>query len=321
MSRVNLQLVTPQILNPMALHIIGGTVVDLILPRVRRIPNWPEHTEFTAANLTLLKEAPITTLGGNGANAAYVAGRCGAKVVLHTRIARDAMGGLARGWLTDAGCRVVAKGRVAATAVNVTAANRKMGRATFFYAGEPVELPGALKSCSHLLVCGWPHPEPEVLANQLGLAQRGGARTAVDIGPMLGAVPSLAAMAPVWEVLDVLLANEHEVRRLTRARDLTAAVRRLRGRFGGDVVVKRGADGVSWWPAGESMPTEFAPVRVDAVNTVGAGDSFNGAWLAAWQAGADFAQALRYANRTAASVVKSARGVLGVRPNPPQRLS
>lgn len=298
----------------MALHIIGGTVVDMILPRVARIPSWPEHTEFTTANLTLLQDAPITTLGGNGANAAYVAGRCGGKVVLHTRIARDAMGQLARGWLTEAGCRVVTKGRVEATAINVTAANRRLERATFFYAGEPVELPGALKACSHLLVCGWPHPTPKKLATQLELAQRGGAQTAIDIGPMLGPVPTLAAMTPVWAALDVLLANEHELGRLTRGSDLAEAVRRLRRRFAGHIVVKRGADGVSWWPAGEAVATEIAPRRVVAVNTVGAGDSFNGAWLAAWQASGDFAQALRYANRAAATVVKSPRGVLGVRP-------
>jgi ribokinase len=300
----------------MALHIIGGTVVDLILPRVARIPQWPEHTEFTSSNLTLLREAPITTLGGNGANAAYVAGRCGAKVVLHTRIARDAMGRLAKGWLTEAGCRMVTKGRVDATAVNVTAANRRLGRATFFYAGEPVELPGALKACSHLLVCGWPHPSPDKLALQLEVAQRGGAKTAIDIGPMLGAAPSLAAMAPVWGALNVLLANEHELGRLTRGEGLAVSVRRLRRRFTGHIVVKRGADGVSWWPAGESEVREIAPRRVVALNTIGAGDSFNGAWLAAWQASGDFAKALSYANRAAATVVKSARGVLGVRPSP-----
>ncbi|MCF3650013.1 carbohydrate kinase family protein [Synoicihabitans lomoniglobus] len=298
----------------MALHIIGGTVVDVILPRVSRIPLWPEHTEFTSSNLTLLPDAPITTLGGNGGNAAYVAGRCGAKVILHTRIARDAMGQLARGWLTAAGCRVVTKGRVSATAVNVTAANQRLGRATFFYPGEPVELPGRLTACSHLLACGWPHPAPDKLAQQLASAHREGARTAIDIGPMLGRVPSLVAMTSVWAVLDVLLANEHELGRLTRGGDLATAVRRLRKRFAGHIVVKRGADGVSWWPEGESVAMEFAPPRVVAVNTVGAGDSFNGAWMAAWQASGDFATALRYANRAAATVVKSPQGVLGVRP-------
>lgn len=298
----------------MALHVIGGTVVDLIFPGVSRLPAWPDHTEFTPANLTLLREPPIVTLGGNGANAAYVAARCGAEVVLHTQVGRDELGGQARAWLENAGCRLVTRGRAQATAVNVTAANRRLQRATLFYPGTPVPLPGRLRDCTHLLVCGWPLPAPEALARQLRLAQAGGARTAMDIGPILGAAPTLAGLAEVWPHLDVLLANEHELDRLTRTPDLTRGLTRLRRRFAGDVVIKRGPEGVTWSPAGGGEPLHLTARRIEATNTVGAGDSFNGAWLAAWRRQGDMAKALRYANGVAASVVRSSRGVLGVRP-------
>ncbi|HEY1107601.1 MAG TPA: PfkB family carbohydrate kinase, partial [Opitutaceae bacterium] len=89
---------------PSSLAIVGCTVVDIIFPDTPRLPRWPRHTEFTAANLIQLPRAPLVTIGGNGANAAYVAARRGARVTLHTAIGDDILGGLAHAWLRDAGC-------------------------------------------------------------------------------------------------------------------------------------------------------------------------------------------------------------------------
>ncbi len=76
----------------MSLAIVGGTVVDVIFSGVPRLPVWPRHTEFTATNLVLLERGPIVTMGGNGANAAYVAAASGTDTVLHTRIGADVLG-------------------------------------------------------------------------------------------------------------------------------------------------------------------------------------------------------------------------------------
>jgi ribokinase len=146
----------------MSLAIVGCTVVDVIFARVPRLPVWPRHTEFTATNLVLLEHGPIVTLGGNGANAAYVAAATGANTVLHTRIGDDALGGLARGWLRRAGCRIEAKGG-GSTAINVTAANDRLERTSMFHPGEPVMMPRTITgrgAPTHLFVCGWPHPPP-----------------------------------------------------------------------------------------------------------------------------------------------------------------
>jgi ribokinase len=174
------------------LVIVGGTVVDFVLPRVTRLPSWPRHTESTPDNLVRLRRAPIMTLGGNGANAAYVAARCGATVTLHTLLGADALGGFARGWLEDAGCGVQVPGRVKATAVNITAANSRQERAVFYYAGEAPAMPAIMTARlipSHLLVCGWPHPPLEEMGQELGRApggrvhgagRRSDSRTALD---------------------------------------------------------------------------------------------------------------------------------------------
>lgn len=301
----------------MSLVIVGATVVDLIFTGLPRLPVWPRHTEFTTANLVLVNDPPIVTLGGNGANAAYVAARCGATVTLHTRIGRDAMGLLARQWLADAGCRLEALDS-GATSVNVTAANARCQRATFFHAGEPrsvlPHLPKEAGRAGHVLACGWPHPPLPALAKGLKSLRRSGAFTALDAGPILGEPWTLAELEPVFEHLSLFLMNEYELRTIARTRTATSALKRVRECFDGDVVVKRGPDGAWWLPAGSSRRQTVASRRVRAINTVGAGDTFNGALLAGLEGGLGFPAALEQACAVAAEAVASGRGVLGIEP-------
>ncbi len=304
----------------MNLIVVGGTVVDVIFRGLKRLPTWPEHTEFTATNLVRPTHAPLVTLGGNGANAAYVAAKCGANVTLHTALGADALGGLARGWLESAGCRLRVASRLAtkATAINVTAADARHRRATLFFPGAPVALPrlAAARGVRAVLVCGWPHPPLRAMAREFEALRARGVRTAFDPGPLLDAPPALAAYRLLLKQLDLLVLNAHELSVLTRAPDLATGLRRLREFHAGDVVVKRGGDGALWLPAGARDPKqarEFRSRAVRVVNTVGAGDTFNGALLAALVRGASFPNAMRAGNRIAAQVVASGRGVLGVR--------
>lgn len=298
----------------MALLIVGCTVVDIILPEVTRLPAWPDHTEFTRHNLVLLETAPMVTLGGNGANAAYAAARCGAAVTLAGNEADDDFGRVARQWLRTAGCRLAPPVKSGRTAINITAANPRLQRATFFYPGAPLSLPVDAGKAGWALVCGWPHPPVDAAARRFARWRRAGVRIAYDVGPLLGMAPKLTALAPLLASLDLLLANEHELCAITRTRRLSDALARLRQFHEGDVVVKRGAQGALWLARGGDRATLSAGRRVKAVNTVGAGDSFNGALLAALDRGTSMRRALAFANRVAASVVASPRGLLGIRP-------
>lgn len=297
----------------MSLAIVGGTVVDVILPGVNRLPAWPRHTEFTTANLVFLPRAPLVTLGGNGANAAYVASSAGASVILHTQIGGDELGGLARAWLKNVGCPVVTAAN-ASTAINVTAANPGLERATFFYPGKKIMMPklSAQKNVpGHLLVCGWPHPPLKILAAQFSALRRRGTFTALDAGPILERAWSLAALGEVLAELDLFLSNDYELRRITRTKTLNEGLAKLRRCFDGHIVIKRGAKGSVWMERGSAQALSFPRCRVRVINTIGAGDSFNGALMAALSLQKMFPDALLAATRTAANVVSSARGILG----------
>ena len=298
----------------MSVAIVGNTVVDLVFPNLSRLPSWPKHTEFTPANLVFPPEPPIVSLGGNGANAAYAAARCGATVTLHTQLGADALGGLARDWLAEAGCRVES-GRGISTAVNVTATNRRHQRATLFYPGADIampKIPAGGSAPSHLLVCGWPHPPLADVAAGLQRARRRGIFTALDAGPILGQPWTLAALRGVFKSLDLFIANEHEALSITRRRALSEALHVIRKHFRGQVVIKRGARGALWLPA-ESGKAHLVPApKVKAVSTVGAGDAFNGSLIALLSQEAPWPAALKVATATAASAVASPWGILGI---------
>ena len=173
----------------MSLVVVGGTVVDIIIARAPRLPTWPTHSEFTPANLVLLAEAPLVTLGGNGANAAYVAACSGARVDLATNMGEDPFGMVARGWMTSAGCRFLRADKIHRTAINVTAANARHARATFFYPGTPPRLPSLRdlpRETTHFLVCGWPHPPFPQLERCFRSLRPKGVFTAMDTGPFSG---------------------------------------------------------------------------------------------------------------------------------------
>lgn len=298
----------------MSLVIVGSTVVDVIITRTPRLPTWPRHSEFTPANLVLLTEAPLVTLGGNGANAAYVAACSGARVDLQTNLGEDDFGTMARGWMTAAGCRFLPVGKIAHTAINLTAANARHARATFFYPGTPPTLPALSKlppGTTHFLVCGWPHPPFSQLERYCRSLRRREIFTAMDTGPFLGKAWTLAELKPVFPSLSLLLANEYELNALTRSADLSTSLRKLRRHFPGHLVLKRGSRGALWLPERSSEPHVIRAPQIKAVNTVGAGDSFNGALLAALTMKKEFPKALAHAVKMAAKVVASKRGVLG----------
>lgn len=295
------------------LTIIGGVSLDVILPKVPSLPTWPDHSEFTKRNLVHLEHPPILTIGGNGGNSAFVAARCGAKVTLYTALGDDPQGELARGWLEKAGCRVVNTAH-GSTPLNVTAASALQQRATFFYSGSPLHVPTrGLTKGGYLLVCGYPHPPLEEMVAGLQFAQSRGTFTSLDAGPIIGRPWSRATLRRLLDHLDLFIVNEHELLTIMQTEDRADAIRRLRKLFPGHVVIKRGGEGALWLPIGQNEATPISAPAVNVVNTVGAGDSFNGAMLAALAAKLSFPEAMAKACQTASRVVSSPKGVAGLK--------
>ncbi len=108
-------------------------------------------------------------------------------------------------------------------------------------------------------------------------------------------------VAQILPLVDVFLPSEEEARGLTGLDDPVAAARALQQISGRWVVAKLGAHGCAAFGPEEEHRVP-APL-VQASDTTGAGDSFNGGLLYALASGAEWSEALRLATRVASTVV------------------
>lgn len=151
----------------------------------------------------------------------------------------------------------------------------------------------------------------EFIRPLLAEARRRGIPVAFDPSSftMIDAYGSVRLLAEVGK-LDVLLSNAEETRALSRHTDVAglASAARL-------VVVKQGPDGASAFGDGGSWSSPPAPAAV--VDTTGAGDAFDAAFLVEWLSGGEVEAALAAGNRLGAHVASH----VGAQPNLPESLS
>jgi ribokinase len=147
------------------------------------------------------------------------------------------------------------------------------------------------------------------LPRLLAAAREGGATTSVDTnwdpsGRWDGALPLL-------EQADVLMPNAQELRALTGRPDLDEAARVALG-LGCRVALKAGADGGTLWDAPDVVRRVPAPA-VTAVDTTGAGDSFDAGFISGMLDGLSGEECLTRAVRCGSL---STRGVGGTAAQP-----
>jgi sugar/nucleoside kinase (ribokinase family) len=109
--------------------------------------------------------------------------------------------------------------------------------------------------------------------------------------------------------LDYAMMNEQEARLFTGARTTARAVELLR-EWARVAIVKYGPGGSRWISAGTDL--QIAAPRVRAIDTTGAGDAFNGGFLAALLRGASPARALAAGNTTGARSTRALGGIDGL---------
>lgn len=239
-------------------------------------------------------------VGGSGAITACGAARLGLRTGLVGVVGDDAFGRFMQDSLVERGVDVsgITVGEARPTGVSVVLV-RGQDRAILTAAGAIAELSAALVDSTTLESARHVHVSSFFLQRSLRAdvprlfadARAAGATTSIDPnwdpgeewdGGLLEALPGT----------DILLVNGEEAKRIAGEDDVEVAARKLAGR-GPLVVVKLGADGALAVAATE-VAREPAR-RMDVVDTVGAGDSFNAGFLAGFLAGRPLSDAVALA--------------------------
>jgi len=265
--------------------IIAGEInLDLILYGLPE--SLPLERELLASGFRM-------TLGSSSAILAHNISLLGMRTGFITRVGGDELGRIALERLAESGAdlsRVMRGGSDSITGVTVLLPHGGQRR-ILTYPGVMFEMPCADLDVEYLATARHFHLSSLFLQRGLhaGLAdlfralKRRGLTVSLDTNddPEDKWDGVLRELLPL---VDILLPNEDEARHMTGCRSAEAALDELCGRVP-LVAMKRGARGALIGRGSERV--EAAPVSVTPVDTIGAGDSFDAGFLAAWLEGAD----------------------------------
>lgn len=282
------------------LVVLGSVNADHVL----RVPHFPRPGE------TLTGHSYQVVPGGKGANQAVAAARLGAPVSFIARIGDDAIGQQMRQGFEQDGIDVsaVELDETLPTGIAIIYVSDEGENSI----GISAEANGALSPAmvkrheamiadAHTLLLQLEVPLESVF-EAAKLARSHGTRV------VLNPAPARPLPAELLALVDFITPNQTEAELLTGVKvsdEASAAQAAARFHQMGisDVMITLGSQGVY---CSNARQQQLIPgFRVEAVDTTAAGDTFNGALLAAELAGADFNAAVRFAHGAAAlSVTK-----------------
>lgn len=250
--------------------------------------------------------------GGKGSNQAVAAFRAGADVTMITKIGRDVFGkgalefyqkeGMDTAYILEdddyaTGCALINVDAVTAQnqIVVVIGACNNITHEDLMFCREQIEGAGILL-LQHEINSSAQYEAVEI-------AHRAGVKI------ILNPAPAAEIPAEIMKKIDIITPNETEVQALTgicvkTENDARRAAEILFEKGVKQVVITMGSMGAF---AADKKKSEWIPrITVEAVDTTGAGDAFNGGFVTAVSEGKDLFTALRYGNVTGALSVTRA---------------
>jgi ribokinase len=284
--------------------VVGSANVDYTVA-VDRLP---------AAGETVLGGEFYQSFGGKGANQAVAARKAGADVFFLTKLGNDTNGkllerhltglgipgaGLLRDPATPTGAAVIVVDRSGMNQIAVAPGSNRM------LTVEEVRRTSTLMAGGRVLLVQLELPLAAV-AEALTLAKRHRLTT------ILNPAPALPLSSDVLKLVDVLTPNEGEARALTGQDDLAEAAQILLARGARRIIITLGVRGALLRDS--KADKVFPSFPVDAVDSTGAGDAFNGALACALAEGRPLEEAVVFANAAGALTV-TRRGVQDALPS------
>jgi sugar/nucleoside kinase (ribokinase family) len=286
--------------------IVGNLNVDQIVSTVSRFPNWNEELIVESSHLELAGTAGylastarslgmtpfVVSTVGDDSQAAFLRGEMQAAGIDDSGIVTIPGTSTCLGiiFVGDAGQRAI---------LTVLGAHEQMSVAVAEMFEEQVA------ACPEVFLCGnylLPRFSPEHATGYARRLQERGQTVVFDPSWDPGGWPpeTQAGTYGLLEYVDIFMPNEEELCHLTGTTNWQDGVSEL-GFFSGQVIVKRGEHGAVSVTRNEAVEVPGLPTV--AVNTIGAGDTFDMSFLYARRQGWDIRRCLDFACAAAAHVI------------------
>ncbi|WJW92594.1 ribokinase [Enterobacter asburiae] len=263
---------------------------------------------FPAPGETVTGNQYQVAFGGKGANQAVAAGRSGANIAFIACTGDDDTGERVRKQLVSDNIDVAPVSVVAgeSTGVALIFVNAEGENVIGIHAGanaalttERVEAQRAIIAGAEALLMQLESPVESVLA-AAKIAHEN--HTTVVLNP----APARVLSDELLALVDIITPNETEAEKLTGIRvenddDAARAARALHDKGIGTVIITLGSRGV--WASVNGEGRRVPGFKVKAIDTIAAGDTFNGALVTALLEGKRMDEAIRFAHAAAAIAV------------------
>lgn len=250
---------------------------------------------------TITGDRFVTGPGGKGSNQAVAAARLGAQVSFVARVGQDSLAEIGlKLWRAEGiDTSFISRDPDASTGVASIFVDHEGHNVIVVTLGandalRPMHVDDAEEAIAGADVLLTQLESPlSTVTHALQMARRHGVRT------ILNPAPAQPLDSNVLQYVDILTPNEHELSIVTSEEDTGEATRRVFEQGVGALIVTVGKRGAGWYtPDGA---TDLVPAYdVNTVDTVGAGDAFNGALAVALAEGKALPQAVAFANAAAA---------------------
>jgi sugar/nucleoside kinase (ribokinase family) len=278
--------------------VVGDTLIDILL----YVPAYPKEGSE-------VKAASFFRVGGSSFTSAMCCHRLGCPTALLSRIGEDLYGRWIREELERMGgilpgMEISPESKTGSMTIVVS----EQGQRTMYSCrgtGTLPELdasfnrwrvPGGLLHLSGYSLLESDHSvQIKSLVQQ---AQARGMRISLDPGPL----PVIQVPDRLWEILawvDVFMPNEMELEELTGYEDEERAAEQVLKTGCKAVLLKKGSKGASMFTDGQRRDAPAEPIHPSPHDTTGAGDSFNGGFLAAMAQGSSWMACMDMGNQTA----------------------
>ena len=241
--------------------VVGSINADLVV----QMPKLPGRGE------TVSSSEPTWFPGGKGANQAVAAARMGGNVSMFGAVGDDEPGQMCLAALSQSGVSVEAVAKVSSPTSTALVMVEHSGENQIVVAdgaNQHASFDSTQISSADAVIVQFEIPESVIIA-------AGKAATGIFC---LNAAPVRPISDELAELIDVLIVNEHEFAELGKPQS-------------GLVIVTAGANEVVAYQDGQVV-AKSVPPAVAALDTVGAGDTFVGAFIVAYASGASVSQAL-----------------------------